>query len=120
MKSQRVLELGCGTGFLGIIIAALQIQHLGSVSGEDNQPGSLYLTDNNDAVLSRCHDNSRLRCSKYCYLYLTVDHSDLSWETYHHVTLTCIYKNLTGSPRWTAAGRTRLVPSCTVIYDLMS
>lgn len=70
MKSKRVLELGCGVGFLGIVIAALQTQD------EGHFPSSLHLTDSNDTVLSRCRDNFRLPCSKCpvpcsCRLFLT-------------------------------------------------
>lgn len=61
-QSKRVLELGSGVGFLGIIVAALQIQCSAAVD-EVDAPGFLYLTDINDDVLSRCQDNLRLASS---------------------------------------------------------
>jgi protein-lysine N-methyltransferase EEF2KMT len=61
VNNKRVLELGSGTGFLGIIIATLQIQQSGIPSDTN---GSLWLTDINEEVLARCHHNLRLPCSK--------------------------------------------------------
>lgn len=61
---KRVLELGCGVGFLGILVATLQTQQL-TASNKDKHQGSLYLTDVHDDVLARCQDNIRLQCSKY-------------------------------------------------------
>lgn len=62
----RILELGSGIGFLGIIVARLQIEcmedaYIGSLS-PDECP-SLYLTDLNERVLLRCEDNCRLPCN---------------------------------------------------------
>ncbi|KAI9460476.1 hypothetical protein BJY52DRAFT_1168427, partial [Lactarius psammicola] len=58
LAKQSVLELGSGTGFLGLIVADIQICHGG-------MPGSsvLYLTDINEDVLRRCHENMQLPCN---------------------------------------------------------
>ena len=56
---QRVLEFGAGTGFLGIVVAALQL--LAHESG----CGAVYMTDISEFVLQRCHQNVRLPCSTY-------------------------------------------------------
>ncbi|KAG5220959.1 Protein-lysine N-methyltransferase EFM [Salix suchowensis] len=48
-----VLELGSGTGFLGIVIAAIQ----------GSSPGTLWLTDVKESVLNRCHENVQLQCN---------------------------------------------------------
>ncbi|KAJ7492140.1 hypothetical protein FB451DRAFT_518234 [Mycena latifolia] len=53
---QRILELGAGSGFLGSVVAALQL--LGPAP-----PGTLWMSDINDAVLSRCRDNVLLPCN---------------------------------------------------------
>lgn len=70
--SKRVLELGSGVGFLGIIVATLQqlskTANFCSLSNSrltDLSPGSLWLTDLNDEVLTRCHDNLNLPCSEH-------------------------------------------------------
>ena len=66
--SMRVLELGSGVGFLGIIVASLQqllkTTNLSNNRLTDLSPGSLWLTDLNDEVLSRCRDNLNLPCSE--------------------------------------------------------
>ena len=56
---KSVLELGSGTGFLGLILADIQV----SSDGVTRQP-TLYLTDVNDHVLRRCHENTQLPCSR--------------------------------------------------------
>ena len=56
-QSARVLELGSGVGFLGIIAATLKL-----TSGHAG--GSLYLTDVNDEVLKACTNNLNLPCSE--------------------------------------------------------
>ncbi|KAJ7654166.1 hypothetical protein B0H17DRAFT_957118 [Mycena rosella] len=53
---KRILELGSGTGFLGSVVASLQL--LGPAP-----PGTLWMSDINDAVLSRCRDNVQLPCN---------------------------------------------------------
>lgn len=57
--NESVLELGSGTGFLGLIVADIQV----SSGGVTRQP-ALYLTDVNEDVLRRCHENTQLPCSK--------------------------------------------------------
>ncbi|KAF9446125.1 hypothetical protein P691DRAFT_777095 [Macrolepiota fuliginosa MF-IS2] len=63
VESKRVLELGCGIGFMGAVTAAIQIRHWTEDNDNGYQYGSLYLTDVNDDVLSRCRDNLRLACN---------------------------------------------------------
>ncbi|OAX32835.1 hypothetical protein K503DRAFT_749468 [Rhizopogon vinicolor AM-OR11-026] len=63
IRDQTVLELGCGTGFLGIVVATLHQKF-----NECHQPNSqafpgVLLTDVNSGVLSRCRDNVRLSCN---------------------------------------------------------
>ncbi|KDQ09453.1 hypothetical protein BOTBODRAFT_179004 [Botryobasidium botryosum FD-172 SS1] len=71
VRSKRVLELGSGVGFLGILIAGIQQSALGDndgtlSSGSDMREGvpSLCLTGVNTSVLARCHENIRHSCSK--------------------------------------------------------
>ncbi|KAG8836700.1 hypothetical protein FRC18_010847 [Serendipita sp. 400] len=52
----RVLELGCGVGLLGIVIASLQS---GCNTGEEDQC-ALHLTDIDDGVVKTCHFNMTL------------------------------------------------------------
>ncbi|KAH9982779.1 hypothetical protein BGW80DRAFT_1161662 [Lactifluus volemus] len=56
--NKSVLELGSGTGFLGLIVADIQVNGSGT-TGRD----VLYLTDVNGDVLRRCHENTRLSCN---------------------------------------------------------
>ena len=64
--SKRILELGSGVGLLGIIVATLQqLSKTANAQLPDLSPGSLWLTDLNDEVLSRCRDNINLPCSEY-------------------------------------------------------
>jgi protein-lysine N-methyltransferase EEF2KMT len=58
--NKTVLELGSGTGFLGLIVADIQVNGSGT-TGRD----ALYLTDVNGDVLRRCHENTRLSCSEH-------------------------------------------------------
>ena len=57
---KRILELGSGVGYLGLVAAAIQLDN--PVEG-DPEP-SIWLTDVNNIVLSRCRDNLNLPCSK--------------------------------------------------------
>ncbi|KAI0281699.1 hypothetical protein BGY98DRAFT_958524, partial [Russula aff. rugulosa BPL654] len=59
LVNKSVLELGSGTGFLGLIVADIQV----SSGGVTRQP-VLYLTDVNEDVLRRCHENTQLPCSR--------------------------------------------------------
>jgi hypothetical protein len=63
IATRRVLELGSGVGFLGIVIASLQLEHSKLSGGVEI--GSLYLTDVNEEVLLRCQKNLLLSCSKH-------------------------------------------------------
>jgi len=62
--TRRVLELGSGVGFLGIVVASLQLQHA-AASSCNNRSGTLYLTDINEEVLARCKKNILLPCSRH-------------------------------------------------------
>ncbi|KAG2138681.1 putative methyltransferase-domain-containing protein [Suillus bovinus] len=64
IRDQTVLELGCGSGFLGIIVATIQ-QKFNERHQSRRQPlPAVLLTDVNAAVLSRCRDNIQLRCNQ--------------------------------------------------------
>ncbi|KAK2459991.1 hypothetical protein APHAL10511_007997 [Amanita phalloides] len=56
VQGKRILELGSGIGFLGTIVATIQLQN--PVPGS-----SLYLTDVDEQVLSRCQSNVALPCN---------------------------------------------------------
>ncbi|KAG8897133.1 hypothetical protein FRB99_008423, partial [Tulasnella sp. 403] len=56
VRGSRVLELGSGTGFLGVLIGQLQLK-AGSV-------GTVLMTDCNTAVLDRCMSNVRLESNQ--------------------------------------------------------
>ncbi|KAI9444909.1 hypothetical protein H4582DRAFT_2108691 [Lactarius indigo] len=58
LANKSVLELGSGTGFLGLIVADIQVCHGGMIGNS-----VLYLTDVNEDVLRRCHENTRLLCN---------------------------------------------------------
>ncbi|KAJ3556707.1 hypothetical protein NM688_g1877 [Phlebia brevispora] len=57
VRSTRVLELGCGVGLLGMIIANLQLS-------PEYSGGHLYLSDVNAEVLDRCKNNLNLPCNR--------------------------------------------------------
>lgn len=61
---KRVLELGAGTGFLGAVVASVQLQ-LGTEEEERKREemGTLWLTDVNDAALERCKYNLQIPCN---------------------------------------------------------
>lgn len=72
---QSVLELGCGSGFLGIIVATIQ-QTFNKRRQSHHQPlPAVLLTDVNAGVLSRCRDNIRLRCNQ------SSNHPDITFST---------------------------------------
>lgn len=58
LANKSVLELGSGTGFLGLIVADIQVGH-GGMSGSS----VLYLTDINEDALRRCRENMQLPCN---------------------------------------------------------
>ncbi|KAG2155674.1 hypothetical protein DEU56DRAFT_724194 [Suillus clintonianus] len=75
IHDQTVLELGCGTGFLGIVVATLQ-QKLNECHQSHHQSlPAVLLTDVNSGVLSRCRDNIRLRCNQ------SSNHQNISFST---------------------------------------
>lgn len=58
MRKKRVLELGCGTGLLGIVVATIQQRN-----PRVDASGSISLTDVRPDVLERCQHNAKLPCS---------------------------------------------------------
>ncbi|KAF8482058.1 putative methyltransferase-domain-containing protein [Russula ochroleuca] len=73
LMNKSVLELGSGTGFLGLIVADIQVSS-GGVTGHP----VLYLTDVNEDVLRRCHENTQLPCNaSHCHGNLSV--KSLDW-----------------------------------------
>ncbi|KAF8559946.1 hypothetical protein OG21DRAFT_1400944 [Imleria badia] len=62
VDTSNVLELGSGTGFIGILVASLQLRT--AVPPFDRKMPSVYLTDANSTVLVRCQNNVRLTCNK--------------------------------------------------------
>ncbi|KAI0652448.1 putative methyltransferase-domain-containing protein [Trametes meyenii] len=71
VQGTRVLELGCGAGFLGVIVASMQLE-------KNVERASLWLTDVNEPVLQRCRDNLRLRCNQ-SHLHTDVSLRALDW-----------------------------------------
>lgn len=59
LVNKSVLELGSGAGFLGLMVADIQVS-----SGEVTELLALHLTDVNEDVLRRCHENTQLPCSR--------------------------------------------------------
>ncbi|TFY71174.1 hypothetical protein EVG20_g1823 [Dentipellis fragilis] len=55
---RNVMELGAGSGFLGVFTAHLQLGY-----GDAERMPSICLTDVNDEVLQRCNNNIRLPCN---------------------------------------------------------
>ncbi|KAJ6520354.1 hypothetical protein C8R45DRAFT_1086224 [Mycena sanguinolenta] len=60
VRRKRILELGAGVGFLGSVVASLQLLDHRS---DSSSPGTLWMSDINDSVLSRCCDNVHLPCN---------------------------------------------------------
>ncbi|KAL1748932.1 hypothetical protein HDZ31DRAFT_79288 [Schizophyllum fasciatum] len=60
IANKRILELGSGIGFLGVICASLQQLHQ---TAENAPPPHLWLTDVNEDVLARCKANVQLPCN---------------------------------------------------------
>jgi 16S rRNA G1207 methylase RsmC len=59
---KHVLELGCGVGFLGILIAKIQAEHFQAASPRTQ---SVTMSDTDDDVLERCKQNSKLPASTF-------------------------------------------------------
>ncbi|KAI5897764.1 uncharacterized protein SCHCODRAFT_02490195 [Schizophyllum commune H4-8] len=71
IANKRILELGSGIGFLGIICASVQL--LNQIT--ENAPAPhLWLTDVNDDVLARCKANVQLPCN------LSSDHPNVHYR----------------------------------------
>ncbi|KAG0707578.1 putative methyltransferase-domain-containing protein [Suillus ampliporus] len=75
IHDQTVLELGCGTGFLGIVVATLQRKFNECHQSQPQPLPGVVLTDINAEVLSRCRDNVRLRCN------LSSNHPNIYFST---------------------------------------
>ena len=60
---RNVLELGSGTGFLGILTASIQVLY--AEDGADPALPQIYLTDVDEEVLRRCANNVLLDCSQH-------------------------------------------------------
>ncbi|KZT73224.1 hypothetical protein DAEQUDRAFT_662533 [Daedalea quercina L-15889] len=63
VQQQRVLELGSGAGFLGIVVATLQQQQYNQSADSTGDRSELWLTDVHPLVVERCRNNIRLPCS---------------------------------------------------------
>lgn len=63
VETSNVLELGSGTGFIGILVASLQLH---AALPFCQKIPSVYLTDVNSNVLARCQNNVGLHCSESC------------------------------------------------------
>ncbi|THV06587.1 hypothetical protein K435DRAFT_743723 [Dendrothele bispora CBS 962.96] len=78
VRNARILELGSGIGFLGIILATLQ--KLNDSSGAaQNRDRCIWLTDVNEDVLSQCHRNLQLDCN-LSSTYSAVHYRTLDWS----------------------------------------
>jgi len=84
VEKKRVLELGSGTGFLGIIVASLQ-QLYHSQNEDIHGNGSLWLTDVNDEALIRCRDNAQLLCNSSSS-HPSINYRSLDWSDALHPT----------------------------------
>ncbi|KZT57895.1 hypothetical protein CALCODRAFT_508470 [Calocera cornea HHB12733] len=60
VRRETVLELGSGTGFLGILIAQIQLR---SVTPSGSRAGEVWMTDNSEAAMERCAANVHLPCN---------------------------------------------------------
>ncbi|KAF8973487.1 hypothetical protein BDZ97DRAFT_1911974 [Flammula alnicola] len=79
VTSKRILELGSGIGFLGIIVASLQqLLKTSELPASSETGASLWLTDINDEVLARCRDNVNLPCN-ISFSHRDVNYLKLDW-----------------------------------------
>jgi len=78
VNNKRILELGSGAGLLGIIVATLQQLHHAQ-NEVIPTPVPIWLTDVNDAVLSRCRDNVQLPCNSSSS-HLGINYCLLDWS----------------------------------------
>ncbi|KAG2076790.1 hypothetical protein BDR04DRAFT_1089013 [Suillus decipiens] len=75
IHNHTILELGCGSGFLGIIVATIQ-QKFNERHQSHRQPlPAVLLTDVNAGVLSRCRGNVQLSCNH------SASHSNITFST---------------------------------------
>ncbi|KAJ7665208.1 hypothetical protein DFH06DRAFT_309176 [Mycena polygramma] len=65
VHGKRILELGSGVGFLGSVVASLQLL------ADPSVPGMICMSDINESVLERCRDNTQLPCN------LSTSHPDV-------------------------------------------
>lgn len=99
VAGKRILELGSGVGYLGLVAAAIQLDS--PVEG-DPEP-SVWLTDLNSVVLSRCQDNLDLPCSTLRGFIMNFNAvTDL--QTRHPCTNTYTSGSWIGSRQWTWMG----------------
>ncbi|TRM65836.1 hypothetical protein BD626DRAFT_192807 [Schizophyllum amplum] len=80
IANKRILELGSGIGFLGIICASLQRLHQ---TTESAPPPHLWLTDANEDVLTKCRGNVQLPCN-LSSTHPNVHHRLLDWTAFEH------------------------------------
>ncbi|KAL1732085.1 hypothetical protein EV714DRAFT_282946 [Schizophyllum commune] len=82
IANKRILELGSGIGFLGIICASVQLLN----QTTENAPAPhLWLTDVNDDVLTRCKANVQLPCNLSCD-HPNVHYRNLDWVEFNQST----------------------------------
>ena len=84
VKNHEVLELGSGAGFLGLIIATLQMDGLAPTCSSCS---TLVLSDGSPEVLFRCQQNFRLPCSKiFVFRHIVEMQSDNAWCYFTQIT----------------------------------
>jgi len=96
VRAKRVLELGSGVGYLGLVVAAIQLD---TPNRGDPEP-SIWLTDVNSVVLSRCWDNLSLPCSTLRG-FLANFNAVTDWQMRHPGISTYTSGSWIGSQRWT-------------------
>ena len=99
MAGKRILELGSGVGYLGLVAAAIQLDN----PAEGDPEPSIWLTDVNSVVLSRCRDNLDLPCSTLRGL-LANFNAVTDLQTRHPGTSACTSGSWIGSRQWTRMG----------------